>query len=131
MVVSILWEAGFMFEEILLLCSLLLAIYGLANLISFAALWLTSPIKGKNYHLIMVVEQDDNLKATVRSARERLFSCGMGRNTHLIVVDGGLGKEKQTAVKAFCREQKIAFCPMTEISNVLGFFSSQNKENTL
>ncbi len=118
-----------MFEEILMLCSLLLAIYGLANLITNFALWITSPIKKKHYYMVIPLKEGESLKASVRSVRERLCSCGMGRKTKLAVIHWDESGEKQEEMASFCKEQGIVFFPSEEIPQISRFFPFQTEKN--
>lgn len=118
-----------MFEEILFFVSLLLALYGLANIITSLALWLTAPVKGKPYRMIIVLKPGENIRATVVSARERLSGCGLSRSTVLCAVDGGLDEEKKKKAAAYCSAEGIPFGNGEEAMGILEIPSFQTPEN--
>lgn len=118
-----------MFREMIMLIGLLLATYGLANLITALVLWFTVPITGKPYVFLIHLHTEDPVRSLILSARERLNNGGLYRSTRLIAVDCGLNPKEIETAKEYCEMEGILLCKPQELQEYLKKDSFQTEEN--
>ena len=114
-----------MLRDLLILAGLLLATYGLANVITAAVLWFTVPITGKPYVMLIYLHDDDPIRSLILSARERLNNGGMYRCVVMVAVDCGLGEKHRKIAEEYCDLESIALINQEEILQYLEKHSFQ------
>ncbi len=129
MVLSILWEAGFMLRELMILAGLLLATYGLANVITAAVLWFTVPVTGKPYVMLIYLHENDPIRSLILSARERLNNGGLYRCAVMVAVDCGLDEKHRKIAEEYCDLESIALIKNSELDEYLKKHSFQIEQN--
>lgn len=121
----------FMFQELLLLITLILALYGLAHVMTFLALWLTAPMKGKPYRVLIDLKPDENYRSAVINVRERLAVGGLLNHCQIYAVDRGLSPQSAKQAEEYCKGEQIRFCNEKDLSANLEITPFQNEENTV
>lgn len=117
-----------MFEELLALAGLILALYGLACIISSFALWLTAPSRKRSYKMLVFLEPGEGI-SHITSVRERLKNGGLGHCTQIVAVDNGLNAEESEKFASFCHAEGVRFCKREELFKLLQISSFQTTEN--
>ncbi len=95
-------------ESLVLLIGLLLALYGLACLLSSLALWLTAPGPRKSSMLVVDLRGETDPAGALRALLERLKNSGLSRRVWLAAVADEAASENGRALRRFCEGTKIA-----------------------
>ena len=120
-----------MLRELLILAGLLLATYGLANVITAAVLWFTVPVTGKPYLMFIYLHNNDPIRSLILSARERLNNGGMYRCVVVVAVDCGLDEKHRKIAEEYSSLENLPLIKQEEISAFLEKHSFQTEENTV
>ena len=131
MVLSIAWEAGLLFESIMILSCLLLAAYGMANLITAIVLWLIAPIKEHPFVMLVYLQESDSVRSLLMSARERLNNSGLHHSTVFVAVDCGLNDHQRSIANEYCKTENGYLVYEEELCEYLKKHSFQNRVNTI
>ena len=120
-----------MFQDILLLITLILALYGLAQVITFLALWLTASVKNQPYRVIVDLNKGENHRAVIINVRERLSMAGLLCSSQILVVDHGLSVTEAEQARAFCKGEQIPIIDVADLSKIIQNPSFQKENHTV
>lgn len=116
-------------EQIALIVGVILAIYGLMDLIERLAFWVLFPKGERGYRVIPLAGRCDGVEYIARriEAERRLHAF---KNDPVLLVDCGLEEESRRLALRVCEQLQLRFCEGEKFGEMLTA-GLQEKENVL
>lgn len=116
-----------MYTVLSVIC-ILLAVWGLTDLIWRLILWIT--LESHNRHILLVpVTPKDDPWFVVRGIKHRAALCGLKRPDEIAVVNCGLDEKKLTACRSLCKNWGVTFYERNDVELLAEYIYNEEDKN--